>query len=136
MSYPPSGITDDPEIPMASSVTDYIFKRLAKDYLSFDDRLEIGMEHITLDANTDSEHQPDDMRASLDSDSLMETEEVNKDQPSLRLETDELTDRKEALASMDNNSNGAPLCSACGFQTQRSGSCYACPACGMTTGCG
>jgi ribonucleoside-diphosphate reductase alpha chain len=42
-SYAPSGITDDPEIRTASSITDYIARRLALDYLSFDDRLELGL---------------------------------------------------------------------------------------------
>ena len=41
-TYAPSGITDDSEIRTASSITDYIFRRLALDYLSFDDRLELG----------------------------------------------------------------------------------------------
>jgi ribonucleoside-diphosphate reductase alpha chain len=36
-------MTDDPEIRTASSITDYIFRRLATDYLSFDDRLELGL---------------------------------------------------------------------------------------------
>src|SRR5487761_1178885 len=46
-SFAPSGITDDPEIRTASSITDYIVRRLALDYLSFDDRLELGL--ATLD---------------------------------------------------------------------------------------
>jgi ribonucleoside-diphosphate reductase alpha chain len=41
--FAPSGITDDKEIRTASSITDYIFRRLALDYLSFDDRLELGL---------------------------------------------------------------------------------------------
>ena len=42
-SFAPSGITDDPDIRTASSITDYIVRRLALDYLSFDDRLELGL---------------------------------------------------------------------------------------------
>ncbi len=45
-SFAPSGITDDPEIRTASSITDYIMRRLAIDYLSFDDRLELGLANI------------------------------------------------------------------------------------------
>src|SRR5690606_29376240 len=45
-SYAPSGITDDPEVRTASSITDYIARRLAIDYLSFDDRLELGLASI------------------------------------------------------------------------------------------
>src|SRR3989344_1246546 len=46
MSFAPAGITDDPEIRTASSLIDYIFRRLAMDYLSFDDRLELGLASI------------------------------------------------------------------------------------------
>src|SRR5580698_4516459 len=42
-SFAPAGITDDPDIRTASSITDYIIRRLALDYLSFDDRLELGL---------------------------------------------------------------------------------------------
>lgn len=43
MSFAPAGITDDKEIRTAASLVDYIFRRLATDYLSFDDRLELGL---------------------------------------------------------------------------------------------
>src|SRR3990167_9510690 len=46
MAFAPSGITDDPDIRTASSVVDYIFRRLALTYLSFDDRLELGLASI------------------------------------------------------------------------------------------
>ncbi len=46
MSFAPAGITDDPEIRTASSLVDYIFRRLAMSYLSFDDRLELGLASI------------------------------------------------------------------------------------------
>ena len=46
MSFAPSGITDDPEIRTASSIIDYIARRLALSYLSFDDRLELGLASI------------------------------------------------------------------------------------------
>ena len=43
MRFEPAGITDDPDIRMASSVMDYIFRRLALDHLSYDDRSELGI---------------------------------------------------------------------------------------------
>src|SRR5487761_1237163 len=74
-SFAPSGITDDPEIRTASSITDYIVRRLALDYLSFDDRLELGL--ATLD----------DMPASQIS--LIESTkpEVEVSKPELRLKS-------------------------------------------------
>ena len=47
MSFAPAGITDDPDIRTASSLIDYIFRRLALDYLSFDDRLELAWHLLT-----------------------------------------------------------------------------------------
>ena len=42
ISFAPSGITDDADIRTATSLVDYIFRRMAMTYLSFDDRLELG----------------------------------------------------------------------------------------------
>src|SRR6185369_4555824 len=64
-SYAPSGITDDSDIRTASSITDYIVRRLAMDYLSFDDRLELGL--ASLDDMPSEEQQSlltDDQSAS------------------------------------------------------------------------
>ena len=43
MRFEPAGITDDAELRLASSLVDYIFRRLALDYLSFDERIELGI---------------------------------------------------------------------------------------------
>ena len=43
MRFEPAGITDDSDIRMASSVMDYIFRRLALDYLTYDERSELGI---------------------------------------------------------------------------------------------
>lgn len=129
-SFAPSGITDDPEIRTASSITDYIVRRLALDYLSFDDRLELGL--ATLD----------DMPASQIS--LIESTkpEVEVSKPELRLKSSAdspaineapaiITEEAGALVG----DSTAPLCYNCGNQTQRAGSCYVCTSCGSTTGC-
>ena len=43
MRFEPSGMTDDQDIRMAQSIMDYIFRRLALDYLDFDERGELGI---------------------------------------------------------------------------------------------
>ena len=43
MRFDPAGMTDDKDVRMAQSVMDYIFRRLALDYLSFDDRSALGI---------------------------------------------------------------------------------------------
>ena len=43
LKFEPAGLTDDPDIRMAQSIMDYIFRRLALDYLTFDERAELGI---------------------------------------------------------------------------------------------
>lgn len=45
-SFTPAGITDDPDIRTASSIIDYIFRRMGKTYLKFDDQLEVGLAYL------------------------------------------------------------------------------------------
>lgn len=131
-SFAPSGMTDDKEIRTASSITDYIFRRLALDYLSFDDRLELGLASL------------DDMPATQTN--LLETPaavavpitpEVKpiptavELSPSVSEAPAVTTDEAKTLVG----DSSAPLCYNCGNQTQRSGSCYVCTSCGSTTGC-
>jgi ribonucleoside-diphosphate reductase alpha chain len=116
-SFAPAGITDDKEIRMASSITDYIFRRLALDYLSFDDRLELGLADI------------DDMPP--EQTILLETDSINSQ--AIFGATHEVVDEKPKSSVAKDT--GAPLCYNCGNQTQRAGSCYVCTSCGSTTGC-
>ena len=43
MRFEPAGMTDDPELRIAQSLVDYIFRRLAVDYLTFEERAELGV---------------------------------------------------------------------------------------------
>jgi ribonucleoside-diphosphate reductase alpha chain len=128
--FEPAGITDDPELRLASSLVDYIFRRLALDYLSFDERLELGV------LSTGERTQP----------TLPGLEDVDDGQAAK-------TDRERFGAGGDATSarhrgdaeamrpsgqmetRDAPFCYACGNVMQRAGSCYACPSCGATSGC-
>lgn len=123
-SFAPSGATDDKEIRTASSITDYIFRRLALDYLSFDDRLELGLASL--------DDMPDEQTSLLDEvetqkESTEKAEKVVQEAVKVPTPTESST-----TASSDDT---APLCYSCGNQTQRAGSCYVCTACGSTTGC-
>ena len=119
-SFAPAGITDDPEIRTASSITDYILRRLAKDYLSFDDQLELGI--VSID------DLPENQLSLIDEPKEVE-ESIASGTISVDLSVDAL--EKNSVVSDIN----APLCYNCGNQTQRSGSCYVCSSCGSTTGC-
>lgn len=113
-SYAPFGITDDPEIRTASSITDYIFRRLGHDYLSFDDKIELGLASI--------DDTPEDNQASL----------LDISEPPKTTEPDVVLSKQTKVFPKEST---APLCYNCGNQTQRSGSCYVCTSCGSTTGC-
>ena len=123
-SFAPSGITDDEEIRTASSITDYIFRRLALDYLSFDDRLELGLASF--------EDMPDEQTSLLE-----DTVDDTPAESAIVVETVETTTvMASATAPKTHKSDDtAPLCYNCGNQTQRAGSCYVCTSCGSTTGC-
>ncbi len=123
-SFAPSGITDDPEIRTASSITDYIFRRLALDYLSFDDRLELGLANI--------DDMPDEKQTTL----ITETETEQTTNKSQDIQTSfQVEKESQDTSSVIKKDDTAPLCYNCGNQTQRAGSCYVCTSCGSTTGC-
>jgi ribonucleoside-diphosphate reductase alpha chain len=131
MAFAPAGITDDAEIRTASSIVDYIFRRLALTYLSFDDRLDLGLASI--------EDMPDTQISLLSEDAV-----VNEvaDQPIIQQEPPATTENQPKEPKRDRQTSGstvndqtAPLCFNCGNQTQKAGSCYVCTSCGSTTGC-
>ena len=139
MSFSPAGITEDPDIRTASSITDYVVRRLAIDYLSFDDRLELGLasfedmpeEQTTLltdDQSVDGQLVEASERPAI---TTVSAARVESSAPSL-VSTVGAAAAKKAVVSKDAT---APLCYNCGNQTQRSGSCYVCASCGSTTGC-
>lgn len=133
MSFAPSGITDDPEIRTASSLVDYIFRRLARDYLSFDDRLELGLASFDdLEAEAQTQ-QTSLLEPALDAG----TEEPKKAEAAPKSEAKPKVVAAEAIKpkSYVLRETTAPMCSVCGNQTQRAGSCYVCQRCGSTSGC-
>ncbi|MGH9172523.1 MAG: vitamin B12-dependent ribonucleotide reductase [Acidimicrobiales bacterium] len=128
MRFEPAGITDDQELRLASSLVDYIFRRLALDYLSFDERLELGV------LSTNERSQP-----TLPGLEDLEAQDADKQD---RERYGPGGDAAASLAPADPASTGvglesrdAPFCYACGNVMQRAGSCYACPSCGATSGC-
>ena len=127
MTFAPAGLTDDSEIRTATSLVDYVFKRLARTYLAFDDLLELGM--VSID------DMPDQQTVLLEEEDLKP--EVSEAGNELSASDEKIETKVEgkviaATVTIDDN---APMCYNCGNQTQRSGSCYVCTSCGSTTGC-
>jgi ribonucleoside-diphosphate reductase alpha chain len=137
MSFAPAGITDDPDIRTASSLLDYIFRRLALTYLPFDDRLELGLASL--------DDMPDQQTSLLVDESIGEAtslEPVPEPAKETVQQAKKAEEAKPAPApempvqtDLKRQDDTAPLCYNCGNQTQRAGSCYVCTSCGSTTGC-
>lgn len=110
MRFEPAGMTDDAELRIASSLMDYIFRRLAVEYMDPDERRERNI--LTSD---------------------------ERSQPTLPGVAEAVTPTSQGLdlpADPPSSANrDAPFCGQCGTQMVRAGSCYACRGCGSTSGC-
>lgn len=136
-SFAPAGITDDPDIRTASSITDYIFRRLALDYLSFDDRLELGLASFDDMLEEQTTLLTDDQSAEGKLVEAIEHAEKVAEKAEKPMEEKVTAPKPVAVAEAKQPTadSNAPLCYNCGNQTQRAGSCYVCTSCGSTTGC-
>jgi ribonucleoside-diphosphate reductase alpha chain len=116
MEFEPKGFTGDPDVRMAKSVYDYVFKRLALDHLSADVRQQLNVLSAT------------ERKRLLDGEPL----EDDDDEPVKPVVVKSPTEavRKIAAVRVD-----MKICGRCGGQMRPSGSCYACPDCGTTSGC-
>jgi ribonucleoside-diphosphate reductase alpha chain len=105
--FEPSGFTKNPEIPMAKSLTDYIFRFLGVRFLSADQRREVGLTESTSEASA----------AATPPSATGAESSVRPTAISFSPQAD------------------APSCSDCGAIMIRNGSCYKCLNCGATSGC-
>jgi ribonucleoside-diphosphate reductase alpha chain len=133
-SFAPAGVTDDPDIRTASSIIDYIFRRIGKTYLSFDDQLEVGLASID-DMPTDQTSLLEDVVEEVAQAEQEIAPEPIKSVSASTAATPSASQVTEVPAKKITKVDAAPLCFNCGNQTQRAGSCYVCTACGSTTGC-
>jgi ribonucleoside-diphosphate reductase alpha chain len=124
MRFEPAGMTDDPELRIASSLVDYIFRRLAIDYLSESDRADLGV------LTTDERLQPT-LFAPQNDETLSEAVDEAGYAPEVRVEMKGSSVETSPIAQ----ASDAPYCYSCGNAMQRAGSCFVCSACGSTSGC-
>lgn len=109
MQFEPRGMTDDPDIRIATSIVDYLFRRIALDYL------------------------PEDRRRAL---GVLTTAERAAEESGVVPEAAPVPDRSaSALFTVLGALPEAPLCLTCGVAMIRAGVCYACESCGSTSGC-
>lgn len=126
--FEPSGFTNNPQIPMAKSITDYIFRYLATKFIphtSGDGAAAIGS---FTDPFAFNENKAPELEASI----VKKTVETFTQ--TLTVEAPAPIEARERNTGFQNQAD-APSCSSCGSITVRSGSCYKCMNCGATTGC-
>ncbi|MCO1616461.1 vitamin B12-dependent ribonucleotide reductase [Micromonospora tulbaghiae] len=149
MRFEPAGMTDDPDVRMAASVMDYIFRRLALDFLPYDRRAELGIftakeRAAQLRAEAEAEASGADLTAMAASAPVEAPEPKTgpiaqpaqemadaaavKPAPSVGSST-------ELLEAVIGKAADAPLCFTCGTKMRPAGSCYVCEGCGSTSGC-
>jgi ribonucleoside-diphosphate reductase alpha chain len=152
--FEPAGITDDADLRIATSILDYIFRRLAVNYLRYEERAELGIlttgertqptlpgvEETVVQTSQGQDVPADPPSIDSSSPTLFDTTRAPKE-PSL-LERAGVTDAEKPVRGQTSaikppaaSHADAPYCMQCGVQMQRAGSCHACPSCGSTSGC-
>jgi len=153
MRFEPAGLTDDPDIRIASSVMDYIFRRLALDHLTYEDRAALGIlsaaERAAEVAGQDraglsDDPDPEELAQSAAVEQPLPTERPVVQPPAPAPAAPAATSPSvpaaphsstELIEAQQGRTADAPLCLTCGTKMRPAGSCYVCEGCGSTSGC-
>ncbi len=141
MRFEPAGLTDDPDIRMAQSVMDYIFRRLALDYLDFDTRAAYGIYSAAerarqLDTGSYAAQAGEEADIEGELESYAQSVPVQTKLPEpAPLESPKVGSSTELLEVMQGHASDAPMCMTCGVKMRPAGSCFVCEGCGSTSGC-
>jgi intein-like protein with splicing domain/ribonucleotide reductase-like protein/LAGLIDADG DNA endonuclease family protein len=154
MRFEPAGVTDDPDIRIASSVMDYVFRRLALDHLPFETRSELGILSASERAAQLAGEDPATLNEEVDTAEMAQS--APREAPQARADGPAQQDgpaeqaqpvatspaaldgphsSTELLESQQGRTADAPLCLTCGTKMRPAGSCYVCEGCGATSGC-
>jgi ribonucleoside-diphosphate reductase alpha chain len=139
MRFEPAGMTDDPEIRFASSVMDYLFRKLAMEYMTYEERAELSIFSVSERMQPTL---PGLEEAVVETSSGTEMVADPKSLPSAGDLADQLRAGVATPVPVDNTpaagvirQSDAPMCMQCGVTMVRAGACHACPSCGTTSGC-
>jgi ribonucleoside-diphosphate reductase alpha chain len=136
--FEPAGMTDDADIRMAQSVMDYIFRRLALDYLPFDSRSALGIYSAAERARAleSGEYTPDEKPVAITA--PVKKAESKKQEVKIEkapIDNSTVGSSMELFEKMAGVKSDAPLCMTCGVKMRMAGSCFVCEGCGNTSGC-
>jgi len=149
MRFEPAGLTDDPDIRIASSMMDYIFRRLALDHLPYEDRAELGILSAAERAAEVAGHDSAGLTEEVDPVELAQSAAVEQPyhaeraavpapaqpQPTAAPSPTAPHSSTELIEAQQGRTADAPLCLTCGTKMRPAGSCYVCEGCGSTSGC-
>ena len=150
MRFEPAGLTDDPDVRMAQSIMDYVFRRLALDHLDFDTRSAYGIysaDERSRQLETGSylpEETDDEVEEELESLAQSapvteapkaEAKPADVESAAVKAAPAEAHSSAELLEVITGQVSDAPLCMTCGIKMRPAGSCYVCEGCGSTSGC-
>jgi ribonucleoside-diphosphate reductase alpha chain len=138
LRFEPAGMTDDADIRMAQSMMDYIFRRLALDYLPFESRSALGIYSAAeraraLESGTYTEDEKPQAVAAPVSAPAKKVQEVKIEKAPAS--TAGVGSSMELFEKMSGSKSDAPLCMTCGVKMRMAGSCFVCEGCGNTSGC-
>jgi ribonucleoside-diphosphate reductase alpha chain len=146
MRFDPAGLTDDQDVRMAQSIMDYIFRRLALDYLPYEERAGLGIytaEERTRYLETGSYEVDDSDLGDPDLEALAQSAPVTESPATAAPQVHhvaepapaEVHSSTELLEALQGTASDAPMCFTCGTKMRPAGSCYVCEGCGATSGC-
>jgi ribonucleoside-diphosphate reductase alpha chain len=159
LRFEPAGLTDDPDIRMSQSIMDYVFRRLALDYMDFETRSSMGihtadermrqLETGSYSAPAESESDEDvsdelegfaqsaQLAKKVDKQAATKFEPVDKSGSGAASAkpVEGVGSTAELMEKFQGKSADAPICLVCGTKMRPAGSCYVCEGCGSTSGC-
>jgi ribonucleoside-diphosphate reductase alpha chain len=164
MRFEPAGMTNDPDIRLATSVMDYTFRRLALDHLPYDQRAELGILSAAERAAQLAGEDPAALGEEVDPVELAQSAGVEMTHPERAVASPQTTPASptpaapagsalsgpsrastprnggphstaELIEYQQGRTADAPLCLTCGTKMRPAGSCYVCEGCGSTSGC-
>ena len=139
LRFEPAGMTDDVDIRMAQSMMDYIFRRLALDYLPFESSSALGIYSAAERARAleSGEYTADEKTVAQvaapvkKSESKVQAVKIEK----APVDNSSVGSSMELFEKMAGVKSDAPLCMTCGVKMRMAGSCFVCEGCGNTSGC-
>ena len=142
LRFEPAGLTDDPDVRMAQSIMDYIFRRLALDYMSFEQRSAMGIysaderqRHLETGSYEPPVEETGSATELIEIAEVVATPVVEVVEEPAKPAPKEAHTSAELLEKITGTAVDSPLCFTCGTKMRPAGSCYVCEGCGSTSGC-